>query len=758
MYPQFFFSVLFVLITFQANAQFIDGTVADQDGTPLENTHIQVKGQDLTTVSDSEGKFRLPISKLEKQNVVLIVSRIGYNTKSVDVDVEKAQDQSLTIALVKAVYESENIVVTATRTRRDIEEVGIPVSVVSDEEISRSGSMRLSDVLSEQTGMQIVNDHGTGIQVQGFDPDYTRIMIDGNPVIGRTAGTLDLSRISVRNVKQIEIVKGPSSALWGSDALAGVINVITQQSNDPFAAGLTTRYGTNSTLDLNGNVSYNTDSWNNNFSLNRNSSGGYSLNPESVSQTVPEYENYTFRYRTSLDLNDQLALEANVRYFNEMQQNQSSITEENGSARRLNSDQFREDFMATPSISYTPFDRLNIDLSWMSSFYKTDSELTFAGTGERYEQSVFNQYYNKPELQAGYRWDNKHHSILGAGFIFEELEAERYPSQPGFTTTFLFTQHSWTPGSNFELTGGLRFDGHSEYSSQISPKISSRYRPAEWIQFRASAGRGFKAPEFRQLFLDFTNATAGYSVYGSSTVVEGIQRQKEEGNISQILIPIEDLEEIKAESSWAVNFGFDVDPVEQVRVRFNLFHNDVSDLIETAPIAQKTNGQSVYTYFNLDEVYTQGAEVELRYQFRDNLTGSIGYQLLDARQRIERERTVQDDQGEVVQRTDVSYEPMFNRSRHSGNVKLFYDHKSGWGFNIRGTLRGQYGLYDSNGNGFVDSNEYEPGYTTWDLAVSREIVNKITFQAGADNILDYTDSNQSSLSGRLWYGQVAVDF
>ncbi len=606
--------------------------------------------------------------------------------------------------------------------------------------------------------MQIVNDHGTGIQVQGFDPDYTRIMIDGNPVIGRTAGTLDLNRISVRNVKQIEIVKGPSSALWGSDALAGVINIITQQNDDPFAVGLTTRYGTNSTLDLNGNVSYNTDSWNNNFSLNRNSSEGYSLNPESVSQTVPEYENYTFRYRTSLDLNDEVTLEANVRYFNEMQNNRSSITEESGSTRRLNSDQLREDFMATPSISYIPFDRFNIDLSWMSSFYKTESELIFVDTGERYDRSVFNQYYNKPELQAGYRWNNSHHSILGGGFIFEELESERYPVQPGFTTTFLFTQHSWTPDSNFELTGGLRFDGHSEYSSQISPKISSRYRPAEWIQFRASAGRGFKAPEFRQLFLDFTNATAGYSVYGSSTVAKGIRRQMEEGNISQVLIPIEDLEEIQAESSWAVNFGFDVDPIEQVRIRLNLFHNDVSDLIETAPIARKTNGQSVYTYFNLDEVYTQGAEVELRYQFRDNLTGSIGYQLLDARQRIERERTVQNDQGEVVQRTDVSYKPMFNRSRHSGNVKLFYDHKSGWGFNIRGTLRGQYGLYDSNGNSFVDSNEYESGYTIWDVAVSKQIANKVTLQAGTDNILDYTENNQPSLSGRLWYGQVSIDF
>ena len=176
------------------------------------------------------------------------------------------------------VYESETMVITATRTLRDVEDVSIPVSVVSGEEINRSGSMRLSDILSEQTGMQIVNDHGTGIQVQGFDPDYTLIMIDGNPVIGRTTGTLDLTRISVRNVEQIEIVKGPSSALWGSDALAGVVNIITSQSTEPISGSLTTRYGENNTLDLNGSVSLNRAGWNNDISVNRNSSNGYALN------------------------------------------------------------------------------------------------------------------------------------------------------------------------------------------------------------------------------------------------------------------------------------------------------------------------------------------------------------------------------------------------------------------------------------------------------------------------------------------------
>src|SRR5690625_7283496 len=91
--------------------------------------------------------------------------------------------------------------------------------------------------------------------MQGFDPAYTLIMIDGKPLIGRTAGTLDLTRVSVRNVKQIEIVKGPSSALWGSEALAGVVNIITTRGYEPFSGGATTRYSRFNTVDTGADLS-----------------------------------------------------------------------------------------------------------------------------------------------------------------------------------------------------------------------------------------------------------------------------------------------------------------------------------------------------------------------------------------------------------------------------------------------------------------------------------------------------------------------
>lgn len=762
MYRILFFVALISFSGWSVQAQVVRGVVTDEKSNPLGGVHLRVEGIDLTTVTNLDGQFKLSLPDTTdnvSQHITLIVSRIGYLNKRVKLDKPISEDRKpLAIEMVPAIYQSDAMVVTATRTRRDIEEVAVPVSVISGEEIRRSGSMRLSDVLQEQIGMQIVNDHGPGLQMQGFAPDYTLLMIDGVPVIGRTAGTLDLTRISVQNVDQIEVVKGPSSALWGSDALAGVVNIITQQSRVPLAGSLTTRYGTNQTVDLSGNLSVNVGSWHNDLFVNGNRSAGYSLSSSSVSQTVPEYENYTIQYRSLLEVSDRGELEASVRYFWEGQDDRVSAVVDEGSVQTLQSDGFREDFTVTPRFRYEMTGRMDMTASWVNSFYKTKSDLLFPGTQSLYESTHFHQFYHKPELQTEYEWTARHRSIVGAGGVYEHLNSERYPTEPAFVTRFVFAQHSWMPSPDLELTGGVRHDAHSEYRSQWSPKLSFRYRQNSKWQFRLSVGRGFKAPEFRQLFLDFTNTSEGYSVFGTSTVEEGIQRQQRAGEIAQLLIPLDQLSEIQAESSWAINTGVDIDPVDRIRIRLNLFHNRVSDLIETAPIAQRTNGQSVFTYFNVDEVTSQGVETEIRFRIDDRLEGAAGYQWLDTRRRIDRERTVQNDQGDVVTVSKTTFEPMFNRSRHSGTVRLFYEDDRGWGGTIRGTLRGRYGLFDRNGNGFVDPAEYESGYIIWNLSVSKTFSGRMTLKTGVENLFDYRNINQAHLPGRRWYGSLVVRF
>src|SRR5699024_11242165 len=118
-------------------------------------------------------------------------------------------------------------------------------------------------------------------------------MVDGHPMIGRTNGTFDLDRITVGNIEQVEIIKGPSSALWGSDALAGVINIITDKGQRPFELAINSRYATNRALDTGINLSATTKEWRDNFFIIRYSSQGYSLVQGYITPTVAVFQNYT---------------------------------------------------------------------------------------------------------------------------------------------------------------------------------------------------------------------------------------------------------------------------------------------------------------------------------------------------------------------------------------------------------------------------------------------------------------------------------
>lgn len=103
------------------------------------------------------------------------------------------------------------------------------MTVVAAPQLRQMGTVRLTEVLDEQTGLTIDSDHGSGVQLQVLNPEYTLFLVDGEPLIGRTAGTLNLSRVALGNEQRMEIVKGPASALWGSEAPAGVVNIITRQ-------------------------------------------------------------------------------------------------------------------------------------------------------------------------------------------------------------------------------------------------------------------------------------------------------------------------------------------------------------------------------------------------------------------------------------------------------------------------------------------------------------------------------------------------
>ncbi|WP_051203876.1 TonB-dependent receptor plug domain-containing protein [Hugenholtzia roseola] len=661
------------------------------------------------------------------------------------------------------------VVITATRTEKQLAHVNLPMQVISKSQIQQMGSLRLHEILQEQTGLTLMHDHGSGIQIQGFAPDYTLILIDGEPLIGRTAGTLELSRLAVGNIKQIEIVKGPSSSLYGSEALAGVINIITEKA-ETTSADLALRYGTNQTIDISTNLALKKKKWHLSTFLNRYASQGYDFTPESYGQTVEPFENYTAQAQFGYDFNDKVKFNISTRFFTENQSSRFDLGT-NESPFLVSGTGKVEDFNFLPSFQFRLGNKSKWQLRYYLSSYKATSNLVQNADNQLFEETFFTQTFARPELQGDYFFNDKHTLTLGLGRLDESVEATRYAEKQRFYAHYGYLQYDFTPNEKFNILIGSRIDAHSVYGNQLSPKLSFGYQILPRLWLKTSLGRGFKAPDFRQLYLNFNNAVAGYSVYGSEEIANYIQ---EMGNqIADVFINFEQMGVLKAERSMAYNVGFQLDMLkDKIKIETNFFRNDIQDLIETQVVARTQNGQNIFSYLNKNSVLTQGVELNLSYKATPTLSFSAGYQYL---QTADKDVLAQIRKGELFARdpetlqtrrlTRASYGGLFNRSKHLLNLKVFYQNpKNGLFANLRCLYRGRYGFADRNGNLVLDAaNEYIAGYTTWQAALGKNFFRKKKaniepkkqwgqLQIGGENLLNFTNQTYiPSLAGRLLY-------
>lgn len=773
----FLHSIFIVLcLSQQVNGQetkIIKGKILSENGEAISGANVFVKGGSagkqgtgFGTSTDEYGNFI--IENVTEENFVLIISCIGYSTlnKTVTLNPESSVTE-LIIELNAADYDLSDVVVTGTRTEKKLINSPVRTEVINNAEIRKNGFLRLTDVLREQSGLAVVDNHGSGVQIQGMDPDYTLILVDGDPVVGRTAGTLELSRFDVSNLKQIEIVKGPSSSLYGSEALAGVINLISEKPSAPLHVSFKSIYGTHNTLDLSGNGQFIYGKLNGSLFINSNSSGGYDFNPGTISQTAPRYNSYSINPRLEYEFGNDFSLSLNGRIYFEDQENSAEVLE-NSETKLLDDKDNLRNWSGSFTLKGDLLGQLKTEAKFYITQYKTESTLTYKNDNQIYDYSIFDQYLYKGELFSSYVFNSENLISLGTGLIYENVEAQRISEGIKRTNSgYVFLQHEWIPSKIFDFVIGGRFDSHSDYSSKLSPKFSLLIKPFEDFRIRGSFGSGFKAPTLQQLYLDFTNPQVGYSVFGSSNFIESYNQLLSEGQIDRVLIDPLSVSEIKTENSVAFNLGIESSLFAAVDVSVNLFRNNVRDLIEAIPIARKKNGQSVYTYLNINKIYTQGIESLLTFKPFEAISFSISYQYLDAKdediidQIKEGKISTVTSSGRIRKLSESEYGGLFNRSKHSGTVRLTYDNSElGFTANISGIIRGKYGFGDINGNGILDSEkEYVPGYTLWNAAFTKFITKNLSLQLRLENIFDKTNYDFiQSLPGFKIFAGLRLEF
>ncbi|MES2627481.1 MAG: TonB-dependent receptor [Bacteroidota bacterium] len=653
--------------------------------------------------------------------------------------------------------EVEEVVVTATRTAKSEKDIAVPMALIDGKQIQLSGLTRLNEILAEQTGLTLVSNHGTGVQIQGFDPAYTMVLIDGEPLLGRNAGTLDLSRISLRNVKRIEILKGGSSCLYGSEAMGGVLNIITYPPSEQLTAGANFRYGSFNTMDLGGDASAKIGKVSWYGFVNRYSTSGYDLSPNTPGVTIAPYTNYTGNLRLFFPVAAGWEGRVSLRVFSEDQKPSylySSTGTYNQSGTIL-------DGNFTATAEKTTINGWNLKNKYYNSMYKAVTHTVSEGGTD--DGNNFLQGFHRVESTAEKALNTKHLLISGVGVTYENLNSDRYSGKPYFNTAYAFVQDDWRPAQKLNIVAGLRYDNHSAFGDQFSPKLSVLHKTTKWLRLKASFGSGFKAPDFRQLYLDFSNPSVGYSVFGTRNVIANVQDLLNRGiieNSSALLNGYYQINELHAEVSRSINIGFTADLTKKVELSVNVFKNLIHNLIETMPIAVKVNQQFVYSYVNLNRVTTQGVEVNLKSKISENLQVNAGYQYLEGYdlgvlESIRKGEIFLKDpnSNSVVVMKRAHYKGLYNRSPHSGNIKLTHNWKKlKLETSLRWIYRSKFGFSDANGNLILDiTDNYVSGYSMWNLTFNKAIRN-FSVQYGIENLTNYKDpAYLPALPGRLMH-------
>jgi len=656
----------------------------------------------------------------------------------------------------------DSVVVTATRSERKLSNITVPVTIINAKTIQQNGSLRLTDILREQTGLTLTSGFGAGVQLQGLNPDYTIILINGEPLVGRTAGVLDLNRISLGNVKKIEIVKGPSSSLYGSEAMAGVINIITDASTSiPLQASL--RYGTYNTLDANVNNTMASKTVFYQGFYNYYNTDGYSIRPNSNNRVTTPINRVTTSQQFKYNVSDNTTLVFNTRLTDE--NIKSNITVSNGGVSiNSNGNEHNTDINLAGTLNHRFSNTLKTSFrSYLTNYISSQDLLTLSGAPYN---DLLNHLFQRVENQTDWTLSKTLSGIFGAGAVWEGVKSSRYDSEKvrkNNTIQYGFTQWEWNPISKLILIGGVRFDQNAQYASAWSPKLSMLYKINPQHKIKLSIGQGFKAPDFRQLYLDFTNAAAGnYSVFGSAEAQKVIGQLNSLGQIGALYSNFYLLKSLQPESSIGIHLSWDCEPNQKTFISVQVFRNDIKNLIQVEQVGSYVSGAQIFSYLNIGRAFTQGVELETKYHINQQWSWSGGYQYIITG---DKDQITQINNGTVYTRDANGYSKKLtlsdylglpNISKHKAQFKINYLTTNGLFANFRMVYRSRWAVNNINGNDVYDSGDtFAAGYVSLHTSVGKDYNNGISLQLGCDNISNYIDAlNLSNLPGRTFFATI----
>lgn len=585
--------------------------------------------------------------------------------------------------------ELQGLVITATRGETPSDQVGSTVTVITAEQIEKSQKTAVADLLRTVPGLDVVRSGGQGqvvsVFTRGSNSNHTLVLIDGIEATDPSNPTnqFDFSSLQVDDIERIEIVRGPQSTLYGSDAIGGVIQIFTKRGTTArdYVQVETGRFGTHTGR---GGV-HGGDAWVNyglTFSLHK--TDGVSAFPQGDEDDG--YDNKTLAGYVSTRPTADSTLDFSLRRV----ESQTDIDGYDSATFQYADDTDAqldtEQWLARAQGGYSLMDgrwTQTLGLSWTD--YDRTNENGPEPAATTPGKTEFKGNKTRLDWVHRFRLDDAHQLTFGLESEKEKADLSAGQS-PDTGTDGIFLQDHIRVSEAFYTTVGLRRDKHDDFGSETTYRIAPAYLiPDSGTRLRASYGTGFKAPSLSALFEDFPNPTCGGLGFDCSFFSNP---------------------NLKPERSKGWDIGVEQQWLEaKIKLELTYFNNEIEDLIAVDPV-------TFSSLVNINETRSKGYELALRYQWLPTLGLGMGYT---------HNRAVDEDSGDDLVR----------RPRKKADVFVDWQALPQLAVNFAGRYVGEHDDFDANFTRVVADS-----YTVFDLAMAYTLDSQWTLLGRLENAFD----------------------
>ncbi|WP_121809348.1 TonB-dependent receptor [Mucilaginibacter kameinonensis] len=493
-----FIALLYTALTYAQNT-FKVIVKDEKTKEPLIGATALISGTTKGAAADTSGM--IIINGVPDGKQIIRYSFIGYQTRTDTLIFPLSGKVPLFIFLQPAKEEGESlaeVVVGATRSSRTIANIPTRVEVISGEELDEKGNMKPGDIrmlLAESTGIQTQQTSATSgnssIRIQGLDGKYTQIIRDGFPLYSGFSGGLGLLQIAPLDLKQVEVIKGSSSTLYGGGAIAGLVNLVsktpTKERQLSFLLNGTSALG----LDASGFYSQKFNKIGATVYAAYNHGTAYDPSDIGLS-AIPRFNRYTLNPKLFFYLNDRTQLIAGI--------NSTVENRIGGDMQYLrgNGDAQHSYFEVNKTGRYSSQLELNHTINDQEKFTVKNS-LSYFDRSIGLPSYKFSGSQVSSYTEANYAYNSsKTDWVAGINYLTDKFSEDRNSAfalrSYNYGTIGAFVQNTWNLTGKFTLESGLRGDYHNKYGFFLLPRISGLYKINDHFSTRLGGGLGYKAP------------------------------------------------------------------------------------------------------------------------------------------------------------------------------------------------------------------------------------------------------------------------